>query len=326
MLSFLKSVFGSDITEAEYHYADDTPYYVRDGYTSKLLIWGENQCIILTPKDPSWRLPVLKKQLKKFQELCTIPCALGLENLSALRRRNLIENHIPFVSVSQQVYLPFWGCSFREQFKTETAIADKMAPGTQLVFLCLYYGRSTEPVNLTQIAKTLSLSKATCTRAINDLTASGLIIQNTAGTCKWITPAYRKPEFLKKGYERLRSPVERILYARKSVQIEKPIISGIRALAQQSMIGVNEQDGTIAVSKKTAAKIPADAICTEQYFNDFGGSVFEVWSYDPAILAKNARADDISLLLSMDNDPNERIQMCLDEIREKHELPIKEEE
>ena len=28
MLSFLKSVVGSDITEAEYRYADDTPYYI----------------------------------------------------------------------------------------------------------------------------------------------------------------------------------------------------------------------------------------------------------------------------------------------------------
>ena len=37
MLSFLKSVVGSDITEAEYRYADDTPYYIRDGYTPQLL-------------------------------------------------------------------------------------------------------------------------------------------------------------------------------------------------------------------------------------------------------------------------------------------------
>ena len=199
MLSFLKSVFGSDITETEYRYVDNTPYYIRDGYAPQLLIWGQNQCIILTPKDPSRRLPALKKQLKKFQEICTIPCALGLENLTALQRRNLIENHIPFVSMSQQVYFPFWGCSFREQFKAKTVIADKMAPGTQLVFLYLYYVQSTEPVNLTQIAKALSLSKATCTRAINDLTASGLITQNAEGTHKWITPAYGKPEFLKKG-------------------------------------------------------------------------------------------------------------------------------
>lgn len=326
MLSFLKSVFGPNITETEYSYADDTPYYIRDGYMPQLLIWGQNKCIILKPRDPSWRLPTLKKQIKKFQELSTIPCALGLENLTALQRRNLIENQVPFVSLSQQVYLPFWGCSFYEQFKAETPIADKMAPGTQLVFLYLYYGQSTEPANLTQIAKKLSLSKATCTRAINDLTASELISQSAEGTNKWIKPAYGKPEFLKKGYGRLKSPVERILYVKTPIQIENQVTSGIRALAQQSLIGTTEQDGAVAVTKKAAAKIPADVICNEKYFRDFGGTVIEVWSYDPVTLANGTCVDDISLLLSMDNDPNERVQMCLDEIRERHELPMKEEE
>ena len=120
MLSFLKLVFGSDIKR------QNTVMQIICLITSMMGIrhscWfgGQNQCIILTPKDPSRRLPALKKQLKKFQELCTIPCTLGLENLTALQRRNLIENHIPFISMSQQVYLPFWGRSFHEQFKAET--------------------------------------------------------------------------------------------------------------------------------------------------------------------------------------------------------------
>lgn len=326
MLSFLKNIFGQDIITAEYCYTNDTPYYIRDGYTPQLLTWGNNKCVILTPKDPSWRLPSIKKQLKKFQELCPIPCALCLENLTVLQRRNLVENHVPFVSLSQQVYLPFWGCAFQERFKSETVLSDKMAPGTQLVFLYLYYRKNTEPVNLTQIAKGLALSKATCTRAFNDLSASGLITEKSEGTNKWISPSFARPEFLKKGYGRLKSPVERNIYVNAPVRIENPITSGLRALAQQSMLGLNEYDGAIAVSKKDAAKIPADNICTEQYFRDFGGHVIEVWSYDPAVLAENVLADDISLLLSMDDDPNERVQMCLDEIREKHELPVREEE
>ena len=326
MLSFLKSVFGSDITIAKYHYTSDAPYYIRDGYTPKYLVWNQGKCIILEPKDSNWRLPTLKKQLKKFQELSKVPCALCLENLTALQRRNLVENNIPFISLSQQVYLPFWGCSFHEQFKAQTLVADKMAPGTQLVFLYLYYEQSADPVNLTQLSKNLSLSKATCTRAINDLLGSGLIKQNVEGTNKWITLAYGKPEFLTKGYARLKSPVERILYVKTTVPIKGQIVSGIRALAQQSVIGVNECDGAIAVSKKTATKISADDLCTEQYFGDFGGSIVEVWSYDPAVLADNMCVDDISLLLTMENDPNERVQMCLDEIRAKHELPVNEEE
>lgn len=57
-----------------------------------------------------------------------------------------------------------------------------------------------------------------------------------------------------KAYGRLKTPVDRILYVKGTAQIEHPIASGIRALARQSMIGVNDQDGAIAISKKEAAK------------------------------------------------------------------------
>ena len=57
------------------------------------------------------------------------------------------------------------------------------------------------------------------------------------------------------------------------------------------MIGVNDQDGAIAISKKEAAKIPAEDICTKQYFEDFGGAVIEVWSYDPIILERDGCVD-----------------------------------
>ena len=37
MLSFLKLVFGPDITVKGFDYTDDTPYYIKDGYTPQLL-------------------------------------------------------------------------------------------------------------------------------------------------------------------------------------------------------------------------------------------------------------------------------------------------
>lgn len=325
MLSYLETIFGANITVSEYVYPDKTPFYIRDGYKAQCLSWNKNQCVLLSPNS-SWRLPTLKKQLLNFQEICSTPCALYLDNMTSLQRRNLIENNIPFISQSQQVYLPFWGCSFSERFKAETPIADKMAPGTQLVFLYLYYLQNTDNINLTQIAKELSLSKATCTRAINDLTCSGLITQNAVGTNKWITPAYNKPEFLKKGYVRLKSPVERLIYVKNPLSNLDRQKSGVLALAELSMVGANEHDGAFAVSKKTGTTIPTNDIITEQDFRDFGGYIVEVWSYDPLSLAHDGRVDDISLLLSLETNPNERVQMGLDEIREKHELPIKYEE
>ena len=201
-----------------------------------------------------------------------------------------------------------------------------MTPGTQLIFLYLYYRQDAEPINLTQLSKKLSLSKATCTRAVNDLTVSGLITVKNEGTNKWISPAFAKPEFLNKAFPRLKSPVERLLYVKRIDKDKTMMKSGVRALADLSMIGAGEEDGAVAISPKKASQVPAKNIITRQDFYDFGGYVIEVWSYDPVLLAENERVDDISLLLSLQKDKNERIQMGLDEIRRAHELPIKYEE
>lgn len=326
MLDFLKTIFGDNITAVPYDCPEKMPYYIRDNYKLQRLSWEGSGCVLLSPSSSSWRLPTLKKHLKNLQGICQEPCALSLENLTSMQRRNLLENSIPFISVSQQVYLPFWGCAFMEKFKSDTSIPDKMAPGTQLVFLYLYYLKATESVNLTRISRELQLSKATCTRAINDLTASGLLAQKIEGTNKWITPAFKKPEFLKKGYARLKSPVERLVYVRDLPENLRYFQSGVKALSESTMVGAKEQDAGLAVSKKTCPSIPADDIISKQDFEDFGGTVIEVWRYDPSLLSKSGRVDEISLLLSLETDTDERIQMGLDEIREKHELPVKQDE
>ena len=326
MLDFLKTIFGENITAVPYDCPEKLPYYIRDNYKLQRLSWKGSECVLLSPSSSFWRLATLKKHLKNLQGICQEPCALSLENLTSMQRRNLLENSVPFISVSQQVYLPFWGCAFMEKFKSDTPIPDKMAPGTQLVFLYLYYLKGTESVNLTRISKELKLSKATCTRAINDLTASGLLVQKVEGTNKWIMPAFEKPEFLKKGYARLKSPVERLVYVRELPENLLCFQSGVKALSEITMVGAKDQDAGLAVTNKTCPRIPADDILSTQDFADFGGAVIEVWSYDPSLLSKSGRVDDISLLLSLESDRDERIQMGLDEIREKYELPVKQDE
>ncbi len=326
MLDFLKTIFGDDITDAPYDCPEKTPYYIRDNYKLQRLSWKNNKCVLLSPNSSSWRLPTLKKHLKNLQEICQEPCALSLENLTSMQRRNLLENSVPFISVSQQVYLPFWGCAFMEKIKSDTPIPDKMAPGTQLVFLYLYYLEEDEDINLTKLSQKLQLSKATCTRAINDLTASGLLALRVEGTNKWITPVFEKPEFLKKGYARLKSPVERLVYIKNLPKDLLCFQSGVRALSAITMVGAKEQDAGLAISKKSCPSISPDDIISKQEFEDFGGIIMEVWSYDPSLLSKGGQVDEISLLLSLESDHDERIQMGLDEIREKHELPVKQDE
>lgn len=64
----------------------------------------------------------------------------------------------------------------------------------------------------------------------------------------------------------------------------------------------------------------------ENQKSDFGGSVIEEWSYDCTPVMEGRRVDDISLLLSLECEKDERIQQGLDEIRRKHGLLVAEEE
>ena len=97
MFDFLKTIFGDNIKVSEFDCPAKTPFYIRDGYKIQSLSWNKSQCVLLSPIDSSWRLPTLKKQLIKFQEICEFPCALCLENITSKQRRNLIESNIPFI-------------------------------------------------------------------------------------------------------------------------------------------------------------------------------------------------------------------------------------
>lgn len=320
MLDFLMMIFGEDIEVSPYIFSEKIPYYIRDNYIGYHLTWMQNECILIEPCSSNWRLPVIKKQLSNFQKLCSQPCALSLRNLTALQRRNLVEAKIPFVSMSQQVYLPFWGCAFIEKFKAETVLEEKMAPATQLVFLFFYYNKENKKLNLTTLSRKLHISKATCTRAIEDLTASNLVQTQIEGTNKWLIPTCEKEEFLKKGYSRLKSPVDRIVYVDK-LPDEKLSLSGIKALSEITTISSDSHDGGLAIYKKESSKISSETKVTKEDFEDFGGSIIEVWSYDPTLFSSQERVDDISLLLSLEKESDERIQMGLDKIRNKHGIP-----
>ena len=62
----------------------------------------------------------------------------------------------------------------------------------------------------------------------------------------------------------------------------------------------------------------------EQSFRDFGGQIIEVWKYDPFLLSETDSVDDISLLLDLSDESDERVQYQLDSIREKYSLEGKE--
>ena len=81
-----------------------------------------------------------------------------------------------------------------------------------------------------------------------------------------------------------------------------------------------------AIDWETAKGIDRSILMDEQSFRDFGGQIIEVWKYDPFLLSDTEYVDDISLLLDLADESDERVQYQLDGTRKKYGLEGNESE
>ena len=83
------------------------------------------------------------------------------------------------------------------------------------------------------------------------------------------------------------------------------------------MIGANEEDECYAIYKKKSIN---SIDCASKISYISGDALkLEKWSYDPCILAQDGLVDDISLMLSLNDNTDERIQMEIAHLRSKYE-------
>ena len=320
---FLQEVFGDTFRLESYECPKALPLFMHDDYDTSLLSWDEAECVLLCPRYQNWRLSSVKKHLAMLQETVDKPCALHLDHVSTLQRRNLIESRTPFITDGEQLYLPFWGMVFAQRLKEYIPVPDKMAPATQMLFLHYYHNCPDEPVNATELARMLGISKASMTRALRHLISLELLEEKAQGRAKMIFMTKSKDEYLANGIKHMNTPVDKVVYADQLPDI--PMLkSGMRALADITTIGLKQSDGAYAICIKDLKDVDEYSMISREQFEDFGGYVIEVWNYDPALFAVDDRVDDVSLLVSMTANENERIQLALDEIRSKLGLPAEE--
>jgi DNA-binding transcriptional ArsR family regulator len=311
---YLNSLFGKDFTIQDYNFTNSVPLYLDDGYRFQMVRIQGTSFIAMEPTTKEYRLPTLVKHLAKASQLSGLDCALVFSSLRSSQRSALLQQRVPFLVPGAQLYLPFVGCAFTEKKTNTLCLPEAMAPGTQLVFLYVYYRKTSTPVTASELATQLKLSKATLTRAVRTLKQLGLISIQLEGTKKLLTTAITpKRNLLDAAKPYLKSPVHQTIYL--SSQPKKSFLGGILALSSQTMLSANKKDGSYVVSRSRAKEIESDKI-SEQDFLDFGGFPVELWKYDPALLSSGKTVDSISLILSFNQDYDERTEQALQSVKE----------
>lgn len=324
MNEVIQRIYGNAVNESSYSFPTRTPFYISKGYTASLLQWDDHKCLLVKPLNKDWTLPSIKKQVKKITDICNMPVIIDLDRLTALQRTNLIESGIAFVSGTGQLFIPFWASFFEENIKNVPPAPKKMTDNAQLVYLFLYYLNRKEKneVNLVRISEELQMPKSTCTRAVQVLDALNLIESKSEGVAKWITLKNNLEKNMHLAEKYMSSPVKKTLYLKELPAQFKYKLGGIKALADMSMLAAKETDGAFAVCRDEYLKIPEELFISRQEYRDFGGIVLEVWKYDPSLLSDTMYVDPISLVLSLKDEPDERVQGELDSIRKKYGMEV----
>ena len=93
--------------------------------------------------------------------------------------------------------------------------------------------------------------------------------------------------------------------------------AGETALAKQSMLNYPKHM-VYAMDKKLAKDIPENAIVEPNFMADSDYMEIELWKYNPLVYKSNEMVDIVSLVQSLKDVEDERVEMQIEEIMEEY--------
>lgn len=327
MFEFLTEMFGDGFHyDPRYTLSCHTPACVKKEYKTYKIAWTRffnTDIILLRPRfavKSQTDISKIQSDLSIVAEIHSTEnrkCALYLDGLSKTLQKSLLNDGTPFIVDDGQIFLPFWACHLTKIIEYDKN-ATYMAPGTQLVFLYfVYHVAEGDRINQKSLTHKLGLSKPTVSRAVGFLSNVKLISVANEGTNTWISPACSKSDFIKRGFNMMKSPVTDVIRVRNLNNAVSGIENGIIRIPAET----NENNTKIAMTRDSSALVDRSEIISAREYAENGGGTIEIWKYDPTIIIGNGMADELSILAAYQNTDDPDVQEYIDSIREKYEIP-----
>ena len=299
-------IFGLSIRYEPWDNKSILPLYIVNSYQFYTAYIENIRCIVIIPIDELPTLPSLKKQIQKIRVIDDVPVVLYSKTISFYRRKSLLENHIPFMT-DKQVFLPFIGTLLVDE-KEREKIKDKFVYSTQLLFLAYMYNHE-KKVYVSDLSKSLPFSAMTLSRAVKQLEMTDLFLVYKDGVNKVIESKYSYKELFERIQHYLLTPVRQVGYMDQSLVTDHMVLSGESALSEMSMLNPS-RIRTYAVYEKD---FDNSQLIDELIDPDVQVKV-EIWAYDPQLFTHTNIADTLSIVLSLKENKDERIEKILEDI------------
>jgi hypothetical protein len=286
--------------------AQGLPFHLRDAYDfAEVTLFGRRCVLAITdrPLDTEFDLRHQLDVVAKHAARDLLPIYVT-SALASWERRRLITQGVPFIVPGNQMFLPPLGVDLREYFRQRPDDSGALSPATQaLLFTALLRPWEAE-VHPERLNEHYGYTAMTVSRAARELHAAGLAKVFAVGREKWLRFEQGPRELWQRAQPWLRSPVRRSVWTFDPVG-DAPL-TGLSALAAQSALAdPTHPQRAISVERWKQAQpeiLPAP---------ESGATRWQIWRYDPIPLADHGRVDPLSLILSLRDETDERVQQAV---------------
>lgn len=302
--------------------ARQLPYALRDNFDLCAMEVLGREVVLAVRSAARKRLsPVdVAKQLGRVAAAADRPVVYVTSSMPAYERQRLVALKQAFIVPAAQMYLPDIGVDFRERLRgVRVEAREKFAPATQAMLIQrLLLGPWFEEWSLTDAAQELHYTPMTASRVASELVAAGLFEGQRTGRHRTIRPVQPQRATWDAARPRLRTPVASRLWLppKQGVPTMAAPLAGLSALAALTMLSA--PTWPIRAIEASAARAVegrrVEGTLLDEPMQD--GPVFEVWRYMPRLSDGGDTVDPLSLLLSLDEIEDARVQGALLELEQ----------
>ncbi|MNJ36233.1 hypothetical protein D3C77_310130 [compost metagenome] len=264
----------------------------------------------------------LQKHVEQVRKVTDQVIAYVCRSLTIQDRRSLITHQVNFIQPGFQIFIPEIALILRESFRQrrEQIEVSALLPAAQAMLLSCLYGGKTKEANFSpkDLLGDLNYSRVTLWKAMDQLTSMEIISPIPSDLhIKTYTFNGSPAEVFRKAKQYLRSPVKKrigITRNRFPGALET-FLASESALAKYTMLAEPKQ-AVWGMTKRVFNKmLELEAFEVAESLDAIEEWV-EIWAY-PSLNERNYIADAASLFLSLEDNPDERIQIALDELKEQ---------
>ena len=288
------------------------PAFLRERYAFMAARVLGVPALFLADRDVHRTTPAaIRKHIFEVQKRWDGEVIYVADGIDSARRKQLIDQKVPFVVPGNQIFLPMLGVDLREHFRGVRRAAERLSPAAQAVFLRFLQTPDKVALSPLETAASLGYSSMSMSRAFDELEGAGLARVSRAGKRRLMELAGAAADLWKKALPMLRSPVaERTPMPRDL--LDGPA-AGLTALASCTSIA-EPRIPVIAVSAPTWRLIRNGFAHEPSGGPETAMVEVETWIYAPAAVRDGPSVDPLSLFLSLRDTTDERVEAALAEL------------